>query len=107
MNRISIFYFKEDDIMDVSNVGAASGYQYQLKTANDLKEEVRNTPDSEIKDLGVIVEISKDTPEAQRLSEAVQQRIQNGGCGKYANAKHRVVGNSANGMVSFTALLCL
>ncbi len=64
--------------MDVSNVGAASGYQYQRKTADNLKEEVRNTPDSEIKDLGVIVEISKDTPEAQRLSEAVQQRIQNG-----------------------------
>lgn len=87
--------------MDVPNVGTESGYQYQPKTANDLKEEVRNTPDSEIKDLGVIVEISKDTPEAQRLSEAVQQRIQNGEHGKYANAKHRVVGNGANGMVSF------
>lgn len=87
--------------MDVVNVGAANGYQYQPKTANDLKEEVRNTPDSEIKDLGVIVEISKDTPEAQKLSEAVQQRIQNGERGKYANAKHRVVGNGANGMVSF------
>lgn len=58
--------------MDISNVGAAGGYQYQPKTANDLKEEVRNTPDSEKKDLGVIVEISKDSPEAQRLSEAVQ-----------------------------------
>ncbi len=55
--------------MDVANVGAASGYQYQPKTANDLKEEVRNTPDSEIKDLGVIVEISKDTP---RSAEAIR-----------------------------------
>lgn len=49
MNRISNFYIKEDDSMDVSNVGAAGGYQYQPKTANDLKEEVRNTPDSEKK----------------------------------------------------------
>ncbi len=37
--------------MDVPNVGAASGYQYQPKTANDLKEEVRNTSDSEIKEV--------------------------------------------------------
>jgi len=36
--------------MDVSNVGVASGYQYQPKTANDLKKEVRDTPDSEIKE---------------------------------------------------------
>lgn len=81
--------------MDVSNVGAAGGYQYQPKTANDLKEEVRNTPDSEKKHLGVIVEISKDLP------EAVQQRIQNGERGRYGNVAHRVVGNGANGMASF------
>lgn len=81
--------------MDVSNVGATGGYQYQPKTANDLKEEVRNTPDSEKKDLGVIVEISRDLP------EAVQQRIQNGERGKYGNAAHRVIGNGANGMASF------
>ena len=87
--------------MDVSNVGAAGGYQYQPKTKKDLKEEVRNTPDSEKKDLGVIVEISKDAPEAQRLSEAVQQRIQSGERGKYANTAHKVVGSGANGMVSF------
>ena len=31
--------------MDVSNAGAANGYQYQPKTANDLKEEVRNGAD--------------------------------------------------------------
>lgn len=81
--------------MDVSNVGAAGGYQYQPKTANDLKEEVRNTPDSEKKNLGVIVEISKDLP------EAVQQRIQNGERGRYGNVAHRTVGNGANGMASF------
>ena len=55
--------------MDVSNVGAAGGYQYQPKTKKDLKEEVRNTPDSEKKDLGVIVEISKD---AKRMDEIVE-----------------------------------
>lgn len=87
--------------MDISNIGAVGGYQYQPKTEKDLKEEVRNTPDSEKKDLGVIVEISKDAPEAQRLSEAVQQRIQNGERGKYASTAHRVVGSGANGMVSF------
>ncbi len=81
--------------MDVSNVGATGGYQYQPKTANDLKEEVRNTPDSEKRNLGVIVEISKDLP------EAVQQRIQNGERGRYGNVAHRVVGNGANGMASF------
>lgn len=74
--------------MDVSNVGAAGGYQYQSKTAKDFKEEVRNMPDSEKKDLGVIVEISKDAPEAQRLSEAVQQRIQSGERGKCTNTAH-------------------
>jgi len=36
--------------MDISNVGAASGYQYQPKTTSNLQEEVRNTPDSETKD---------------------------------------------------------
>lgn len=87
--------------MDISNVGAAGSYPYQPKTTKDLKKEVRNTPDSEKKDLGVIVEISKDAPEAQRLSGAVQQRIQNGERGKYGNTAHRVVGNGANGMVSF------
>ena len=64
--------------MDISSVGSASGYQYQQKTTSDLQEEVKNTPDSEKKDLGVIVEISKDSPEVQRLSETVQQRIQHG-----------------------------
>lgn len=87
--------------MDVSNVGAAGGYQYQSKTAKDFKEEVRNMPDSEKKDLGVIVEISKDAPEAQRLSEAVQQRIQSGERGKCTNTVHRVIGSGTNGMVSF------
>ena len=87
--------------MDVSNVGATSGYQYKPKTTSDLQEEVRNTPDSEKKDLGVIVEISKDSPEAQKLSEAIQQRIQNGERGKYGTVTHRIVGNGANGMVSF------
>lgn len=87
--------------MDISNVGAASGYQYQPKTAKDFKEEVRNMPDSEKKDLGVIVEISKDAPEAQRLSEAVQQRIQSGERGKCTNTAHRVIGSGTNGMVSF------
>lgn len=81
--------------MDVSSVGAAGGYQYQPKTENDLKEKVRNTPDSEKKNLGVTVEISKDLP------EAVRQRIQNGERGKYGNIAHRAVGNGANGMASF------
>ena len=89
--------------MDISNVGAASSYQYQSKTTSDMQEDIKNTPDSEIKDLGVIVEISKDTPEAQRISETVQQRIQNGERGKYGNATHRVIygNNVANGTVSF------
>lgn len=89
--------------MDISNVGAASSYQYQSKTTSDMQEDIKNTPDSEIKDLGVLVEISKDTPEAQRISETVQQRIQNGERGKYGNAAHRVIygNNAANGTVSF------
>lgn len=81
--------------MDVLSAGAAGGYQYQPKTENDLKEKVRNTPDSEKKNLGVTVEISKDLP------EAVRQRIQNGERGKYSNTAHRVVGSGANGMASF------
>lgn len=88
--------------MDVSSVGAASGYQYQPKTANDLKEEVRNTPDSEKKDLGVIVEISKDAPEARKISELIKQRIDGKQRGKGSAPMHRIInGGSANGMVSF------
>lgn len=88
--------------MDVSSVGAVSGYQYQLKTANDLKEEVRNTPDSEKKDLGVIVEISKDAPEARKISELIKQRIDGQQRGKGSAPMHRIInGGSANGMVSF------
>ena len=83
--------------MDVSSVGAVSGYQYQLKTANDLKEEVRNTPDSEKKDLGVIVEISKDAPEARKISELIKQRIDGQQRGKGSAPMHRII----NGMVSF------
>ena len=36
--------------MDVSNVGAASGYQYEPKTTGALQEEVKNTPDAEKRD---------------------------------------------------------
>lgn len=59
--------------MDISNIGAAGDYQYKptAQTNSTLQEEVRNTPDSEKKDLGVIVEISKDSPEAQRISETI------------------------------------
>ncbi len=88
--------------MDVSNVGAASGYQYQPKTANDLKEEVRNTPDSEKKDLGVIVEISKDSPETRKISNQIKQRIDGQQRGKGSQPMHRIInGDSADGMVSF------
>ncbi|WP_298030830.1 hypothetical protein [uncultured Dysosmobacter sp.] len=43
----------------------------------------------------MVVEISKDLP------EAVRQRIQSGERGKYGDAAHRAVGNGANGMASF------
>lgn len=88
--------------MDISNVGAASGYQYQPKTTSNLQEEVRNTPDSETKDLGVIVEISKDSPEAQKISEVIKQRIDGQQRGKGNPSMHRIIsGDSVNGMVSF------
>lgn len=88
--------------MDISNVGAASGYQYQPKTTSNLQEEVRNTPDSETKDLGVIVEISKDSPEAQKISEVIKQRIDGQQRGKGNPLMHRIIsGDSVNGMVSF------
>ncbi len=88
--------------MDVSNVGAASGYQYEPKTASALQEEVKNTPDSEKKNLGVIVEISKDSPEAQRISETIRQRIEGQQRGKGNPSMHRIInGDSVNGMVSF------
>ena len=88
--------------MDVSNVGAARGHQYEPKTASALQEEVKNTPDSERKDLGVIVEISKDSPEAQRISETVRQRIKGQQRGKGNPSMHRIInGDSVNGMVSF------
>lgn len=88
--------------MDVSNVGAASGYQYEPKTASTLQETVKNTPDSEKRDLGVIVEISKDSPEAQRISETIRQRIEGQQRGKGNPSMHRIInGDSVKGMVSF------
>jgi hypothetical protein len=88
--------------MDISSVGAANGYQYEPKTASALQEEVKNTPDSEKKNLGVIVEISKDSPEAQRISETIQQRIDGQQRGKGNSSTHRIInGDSVNGMVSF------
>lgn len=88
--------------MDISNVGAASSYQYQSKTTSNLQEEVRNTPDSETKDLGVIVEISKDSPEAQKISEVIKQRIDGQQRGKSITSNHRIIsGSSVDGMVSF------
>lgn len=88
--------------MDVSNVGATSGYQYEPKTASVLQEEVKNTLDSEKKNLGVIVEISKDLPEAQRISETIRQRIEGQQRGKGNPSMHRGINSdNVNGMVSF------
>jgi len=90
--------------MDISNIGAAGDYQYKptAQTNSTLQEEVRNTPDSEKKDLGVIVEISKDSPEAQRISETIRQRIEGQQRGKSTTASHRIInGNNIDGMVSF------
>jgi hypothetical protein len=50
----------------------------------------------------VIVEISKDSPEAQRISETIQQRIEGQQRGKGNSSTHRIIsGDSVNGMVSF------
>lgn len=88
--------------MDVSNVGTTSGYQYEPKTASALQEEVKNTPDSEKKNLGVIVEISKGSPETQRISETIRQRIEGQQRGKGNPSMHKIInGDSVNGMVSF------
>ena len=88
--------------MDVSNVGATSSYQYEMKTTSALQETVKNAPDSEKKDLGVIVEISKDSPETQRISETIQQRMEGQQRGKGNPSMHRIInGDSVNGMVSF------
>lgn len=54
------------------------------------------------KDLCVIVEISKDLPEAQRISETIRQIIEGQQRGKGNPSMHRIInGDSANGMVSF------
>lgn len=71
------------------------------KKTEPVQEKVKSTPKEDKKDLGVIVEISNDTPEAKRLAEKIQQRIQSGEHGKSVTAAHRVVGNSVKGMVNF------
>lgn len=82
--------------MDVSDVGARNGYQYGAKTVTSLQEDVKNTPDSEKRDLGVIVEFSMESQKAQKLSEEIKQN------GKNVSPMHRVInGDSAKGMVSF------
>lgn len=86
--------------MDISSVGTNNSVQHTQKI-EPVQEKVKSTPKEDTKDLGVIVEISNDTPEAKRLAEKIQQRIQSGERGKSVTTIHRVVGNSANGMVSF------
>jgi hypothetical protein len=94
--RISNFYFKEDETMDISSVGANSSNQYETKNVGAAQENVKSTSDSEKKDLGVIVELSKDSPEAKRLSEIVQNK------GKSTTSEHRIIhGDNVDGIVSF------
>lgn len=86
--------------MDISSVGTNNNVQYAQKV-EPVQQQIKSTPKEDVKGLGVIVEISNDTPEAKRLAEKIGQRIQSGERGKNVTATHRVVGNNANGMVSF------
>ncbi len=60
--------------MDVTNVASSSGYLYDSMTAAEKKEKVEHDPDK--RELGVIVEISKDSREALKMSEIVKNRTQ-------------------------------
>ncbi len=83
--------------MDISSVTNSIGVQYEAKNTSSKKEGLATDPNN--KDLGVIVEVSKDSELAAKMADAVSRRSRT-----YDTPTRRVIyGNSvsANGMVSF------
>lgn len=97
LKRISILYLKEEWTMDISSVTNSMGIQYEAKNATSKKEGLATDPNN--RDLGVIVEISKDSQEANKLANVIKERTQGG---KSTATYHRTIsGNGVDGMVSF------
>ena len=83
--------------MDITSVTSSTGTQYEAKNIATKKEGLATDPNT--KDLGVIVEVSKDSELAAKMAEAVS-----GMSRTYDTSTRRVIYGdnvSADGMVSF------
>lgn len=83
--------------MDISSVTNSMGTQYEAKNIATQKEGLATDPNT--RDLGVIVEVSKDSELAAKMAEAVSGRSRT-----YDTSTRRVIYGdnvSADGMVSF------
>ena len=83
--------------MDISSVTNSMGTQYEAKNIATKKEGLATDPNT--KDLGVIVEVSKDSELAAKMAKAVSGRSRT-----YDTSTRRVIYGdnvSADGMVSF------
>ena len=61
--------------MDVTNVTGSNGMQYEVKTASAKKDKEKLENDPNRKDLGVIVEISKESEKALKMSQVINERV--------------------------------
>jgi hypothetical protein len=83
--------------MDVSSVVSGNGLQYNASSVSEKKdkEKLANVPNN--KDLGVIVEISKESEQALTMSGMVNERVRGEGLTAYKT----ISSGLADGMVSF------
>lgn len=88
--------------MDVTNVTGSNGMQYEFKTASAKKDKEKLENDPNRKDLGVIVEISKESEKALKMSQVIDERVHTHTRGKVSTVAHRLVhGNDVQGTMSF------
>lgn len=88
--------------MDVTNVIGSNGMQYEVKTASAKKDKEKLENDPNRKDLGVIVEISKESEKALKMSRVIEERVHTHARGKVSTSAHRLVhGNDVSGTMSF------
>lgn len=83
--------------MDVSSVVSSNGLQYSASSVSEKKDKEKLANDPNNKDLGVIVEISKESEQALKMSGAVNERVRGEGLTAYKT----ISSSLADGMVSF------
>lgn len=83
--------------MDVSSVVSGNGLQYNANSVSEKKDKEKLANDPNNKNLGVIVEISKESEQALKMSGMVNERVR----GEGLTAYQTISSSLADGMVSF------